>query len=71
MTTSCLSQIIGTAIIDDSFRNTLLSNPQHALAQFELEANELRDISSIQATTIEQFAEKLLVWMNGRKIEWA
>jgi hypothetical protein len=71
MTTACLSQIIGTAIIDDSFRNTLLSNPKHALAQFDLEANELRDIASIQATTIEQFAEQLLVWMNRRQIEWA
>jgi hypothetical protein len=71
MTTACLSQIIGTAVIDDGFRSTLLSNPKSALAQFDLEANELRDISSIRATTIEQFAEQLITWMNERQIEWA
>ena len=71
MTTAHLSQIIGTAVIDDGFRNTLLSNPKRALAQFDLEASDLRDISSIRASTLEQFAEQLITWMNNRKIEWA
>jgi hypothetical protein len=71
MTTACLSQIIGTAVIDDSFRSTLLSNPKSALAHFDLDANELKDISSIRASTIEQFAEQLITWMNDREIEWA
>jgi hypothetical protein len=71
MTSTCLSQIIGTAVIDGSFRRTLLSNPELALAQFNLHANELRDIASIRATTIEQFAEKLISWMNERELEWA
>ena len=70
MTTDCLSQIIATAVIDAGFRSTLLSNPESALAQFDLEANELKDISSIRATTIEQFAEQLITWMNEREIEW-
>lgn len=71
MTTASLSQIIGTAIIDDGFRSTLLSNPKRALAQFNLEANELRSIASIRANTIEQFAEQLIVWMNDHEPEWA
>ena len=71
MTTTCLSQIIGTAVIDDSFRNRLLSNPKSALAQFDLEANELREISSIRAVTIEQFAERLIAWMNEQQLEWS
>ncbi|MGQ9492527.1 MAG: Os1348 family NHLP clan protein [Anaerolineae bacterium] len=71
MTTASLSQIIGTAIIDDGFRSTLLSNPKRALARFNLEANELRSIASIRANTIEQFAEQLIVWMNDHEPEWA
>jgi hypothetical protein len=71
MTTAALSQIIGTAVIDDGFRSTLLSNPRRALAQFKLEASELRDIAAIRASTIEQFAEKLIVWMNDHEPEWA
>jgi len=70
VTTASLSQIIGTAIIDDGFRSTLLNNPKSALAQFDLEANELRDIAAIRATTIEQFAEQLIVWMNEHEVEW-
>jgi hypothetical protein len=71
MTTASLSQIIGRAVIDDGFRSTLLSSPRTALAQFDLEASELRDIAAIRATTIEQFAEQLIVWMNRHELEWA
>ena len=70
MTTASLSQIIGTAVIDVGFRSTLLSNPRSALAQFNLDANELRDIASIRAATIEQFAEQLITWMNNHEVEW-
>jgi hypothetical protein len=70
MTTASLSQIIGTAVIDDGFRSTLLKNPRRALAQFNLDASELRDIAAIRATTIEQFAEQLIVWMNEHEVEW-
>ena len=70
MTTACLSQIIGAAVIDHGFRSSLLRNPESALAQFDLKADELKDISSIRATTIEQFAEQLITWMNERDMEW-
>ncbi len=70
MTTASLSQIIGTAVIDDGFRSTLLKNPGRALAQFNLEANELKDLAAIRATTIEQFAEQLIMWMNEHEVEW-
>jgi hypothetical protein len=71
MTATCLSQIIGTAVIDDGFRATLLKNPESALAPFDLEANELRAITAIRASTLEQFAEGLVSWMNEREIAWA
>jgi len=70
MTTASLSQIIGTAVIDVGFRRTLLNNPRKVLAQFDLEASELRDIASIRAATIEQFAEQLITWMNEHEIGW-
>jgi hypothetical protein len=70
MTTASLSQIIGTAVIDVGFRSTLLNSPKTVLAQFNLEANELREIASIRATTIEQFAEQLITWMNEHEIRW-
>ena len=70
MTTASLSELIGTAVIDGGFRSILLSNPRTALARFDLEANEMRDIAAIRATTIEQFAEQLIVWMNGHELEW-
>jgi hypothetical protein len=69
MTEACLSQIIGTAVIDDGFRSMLLANPQSALARFDLEASDLSDISSIRASSIEQFAEELIAWMNTRRLE--
>ena len=70
MTTASLSQIIGTAVIDVGFRRTLLNNPKTVLAEFDLEASELRDIASIRAATIEQFAEQLITWMNEHEIGW-
>ena len=71
MTTAALSQIIGTAVIDDGFRSTLLSNPRRALAQFNLEASELRDIAASRASPMEQCAEKLIGGMNDHEPEWA
>ncbi len=69
MTSACLSQIIGTAVIDGGFRSTLLSHPHRALARFKLDAKELADIASIRATTLEQFAEQLIVWMNDHCVD--
>ena len=69
MTPACLSQIIGSAVIDGGFRSTLLNDPKRALAPFNLQANELHEIASIRATTIEQFAEQLIFWMNDGELQ--
>jgi hypothetical protein len=69
MTSACLSQIIGTAVVDGGFRSALLNNPHRALARFKLDARELADIASIRASTIEQFAEQLIVWMNDHSMD--
>ena len=69
MTMQSLSQIIGQAVIDNGFRSALLSDPNRALSQYHIEDNELRDIVSFRVTTIEQFAEQLIAWMNRHEVE--
>ena len=59
-----LSQVIGTALIDDGFRRILLRNPQEALASFDLPSDELKALTRIRAHTLEQFAEQLVDWFS-------
>lgn len=62
MTHAALSQVLGTALIDDGFRSNLLRNPREALAPFNLASDEMTVLSRIRANTLEQFAEQLLNW---------
>ncbi len=62
MTHAALSQVIGTAVVDDGFRSVLLRNPGEALAQFNLASDELSALTRIHAHTLEQFAEQLVSW---------
>lgn len=58
-----LSEVIGTALVDDRFRQALLRNPQEAVAAFDLETDEVRALACIRAHTLEQFAEQLVSWL--------
>jgi len=58
-----LSEVIGTALVDDGFRQALLRNPREAVAAFDLESEEVRVLASIRAHTLEQFAEQLASWL--------
>jgi hypothetical protein len=62
VTHGTLSQVIGTALIDDGFRRVLLRNPKEALAPFHLASDELCALTSIRAQTLEQFAAQLVDW---------
>ncbi|MDI7274811.1 MAG: Franean1_4349 family RiPP [Anaerolineae bacterium] len=62
MTHAALSQVIGTALVDDGFRRVLLRNPKEALAPFDLASDELTALSRIRAHTLEQFAAQLVTW---------
>lgn len=64
VTHATLSQVIGTAVVDDGFRQALLRNPSEALAPFDLAADELLALSRIQAQTLEQFAEQVVTWFS-------
>jgi hypothetical protein len=62
-----LSQVIGTAVVDDGFRRTLLRNPREAVAPFNLASDEVTALARIQAQTLEQFAEQLVTWFSERE----
>ncbi len=66
MTHASLSQVIGTALIDDGFRRVLLRNPREALATFDLASDELSALTRIQARTLEQFAAQLVDWFSEK-----
>lgn len=63
MTAKTLSTLIGTAVIDMRFRQTLLSDPWSALTDFDLSLEEKEAIAGIEANTIEQFAQQLAGWI--------
>lgn len=64
MTHAALSQVIGTAVVDDGFRRVLLRNPREALASFNLASDELMALSRIRAHTLEQFAAQVVSWFS-------
>ena len=64
MTHASLSQVLGTALIDDGFRSVLLRNPAEAVAPFHLASDEMRAVSEIRAQTLEQFAAQLVDWFS-------
>jgi hypothetical protein len=61
---AALSQVIGTALVDDGFRRVLLRNPREAVAPFNLASDELCALTRIRAQTLEQFAEQLVNWFS-------
>ncbi|HOQ97203.1 MAG TPA: Franean1_4349 family RiPP [Anaerolineae bacterium] len=63
MTHQGLSEVIGTALVDEQFRQALLSNPGEAIASFDLASDEVNALVRIRAATLEQFAEQLASWL--------
>jgi len=51
--------IVGTAIVDPSFRRNLVERREDALVAFDLTPEERRVIADIQADTFEGFAQEL------------
>jgi hypothetical protein len=62
-----LSRLLTAATVSKKFRHLLLTNPQQALANgyngevFHLDPQEVDLILSIQAISLSEFAEKLIV----------
>ncbi len=52
-------KVVSRAVMDEEFRNTLFSNPDKALAGYELTPEEVSALRSIPAETIDEFANNL------------
>jgi len=61
-----LQAIIGTAIVDSTFRRSLLSRAPGVLSSFELTAEESEIVHRIQADTLQGFAREIQDWLNQK-----
>ena len=61
------SRILSAAVINNRFRGMLLDNPEEAIArgysgeQFEIDGEEQKHLSAIQANTLADFAAQMAV----------
>jgi hypothetical protein len=64
MSYETLQTIVGTAIVDSSFRRNLLDKSPDALTKFELTPEESAAIAAIKARTFQGFARELHGWIS-------
>jgi 3,4-dihydroxy-2-butanone 4-phosphate synthase len=66
-----LNQLICAALINDSFRQTLLANPAQAVSKgyygqkFSLSMEEQKMVTGIRAQKLEDFASQVYQWLNA------
>ena len=65
MSASQLSAVLVNALADEHFRLRLLTTPDEALTRFDLSPDERDALSSIRASTIEEFAAGMASWLAG------
>lgn len=58
-----LQTIIGTAIVDPTFRDVLLASPRDVVDDFALTSVEREAILAIRAESLPDFATKLEAWI--------
>jgi hypothetical protein len=63
-----LQAIVGTALVDSTFRRSLLDKAPDALSRFELTPEESAAIASIKARTFQGFAKELHGWISRNDI---
>lgn len=63
MAHEALQAMVGTAIVDSTFRRSLLNQSPEALRRFELTPEESAAVQRINAQTIEGFARELHGWI--------
>lgn len=56
MSKQALEKLFGKAVTDSSFRAELLSNPEKALAGYDLSEDEIKAIKAMDRSSIEKFA---------------
>ena len=64
MSASQLSAVLVNALSDECFCQNLLDTPDEALTRFDLSPDEMAALSSIRASTIEEFAAGMVSWLS-------
>jgi hypothetical protein len=59
MSQDAVSQIIGRAVTDADFRETLFSNPEQALEDYDLTDDEQEALKNLKQEDLEDFSTKL------------
>ena len=65
MSASQISAVLVNALSDERFCQKLLAKPDEALTRFDLSPDELNALSSIHASTIEEFAAGMVNWLSA------
>lgn len=63
-----LQAIVGSALVDSSFRHNLLNKTPDTLRNFDLTPEELAAITSIKAKTFQGFAQELQGWITRHEL---
>jgi hypothetical protein len=59
MSQTAVEQVIGRMVTDPEFRNLVFSNPDQALAEYDLTMDERQAILALESKHVEDFAGKL------------
>ncbi len=59
MSQDAVSQIIGRAVTDADFRETLFSNPEQALQGYDLTEDDKEALKNLKQEDLEEFSTKL------------
>ncbi len=66
MSQKTIEQVVGKIILNTEFRDALLSNPEQALAGFNLTEQEKNYLKRMDAETLDQLADMLV----KRNAQW-
>jgi hypothetical protein len=72
--TNSLNRLVAAAVVNQNFRDLLLTKPAQALTsgfqgeEFDLDSQDARIILSIQADTLSDFAQQLVDLQNGNQL---
>jgi hypothetical protein len=58
-----LQAVVGTALVDSSFRRSLLNGSYDVLREFDLSPQEMAAVRMIEADSLQEFASQLHQWM--------
>lgn len=71
-----ISRIMTAAVVNLNFRQNLLTNPLHAIENgfgdetFALEEDQEEQLANIHATSLEEFASKVIFSYNPKLLTW-